>query len=1108
MRVTRRAGLLSVVAVAAVSASFVLLARVADSDSSITVTQGDFTLTCPRNTVVEGQTLTCTLANTAGEPRPWPVVAIMHLSTDEDRALVRGSSIDVAFGARSPSAALDADVWWIGETLVGYSRFDWPGSAGAATTEATDTRTVDVVAQQDSHDEETEAFYVALGPAGSRGVGLLYNNRQKVSVIDDDAASSNKSLSSLTLTAGGEAHSLSVTEATQTVTVSYPVTEATLTAEAANSRATMTISASHDGADVDLDGRGAATLALFGGEESVAVPLGVGTTELSLEVTAEDGTTGTHRIEVLRHALGAATEVAVSSEGFTLTCPAEVTRGRVATCDLTNTSSSSKPWPVVAVIHNSADGLRALVAEDPIIPSTDPAYSKDVTLGAQQPAPDNFNYGYGELFSGGSRSVYRTYGYEKFDWSGSAAAGASRRVAIELHDNSGDAGREAEVFYVAVAPSGYTGLSQLVANTAPVVLRRAPSASSVSVDGVTQTTASVSVTVADHDGSALHLRHRASPPEDASPPEEWTTQSKAASSSVVEFSLADLTAGTAYDIQASFDPSFASGVVSASFTTQADGGSRSGRPTVTEGPAITSSPAEGDSYGEGEAVEVSVTFSEAVAVTGEPWVVLTVGDRSRLARYAGGDGTATLTFAYTVKKVDSDEDGVSIEHQRLQLGGGSVVDADGNAARLRHPALADQAGHKVNVSPLPPTVTEGPAITSSPAEGDSYGEGEAVEVSVTFSEAVAVTGEPWVVLTVGDRSRLARYAGGDGTATLTFAYTVKKVDSDEDGVSIEHQRLQLGGGSVVDADGNAARLRHPALADQAGHKVNVSPLPPTVTEGPAITSSPAEGDSYGEGEAVEVSVTFSEAVAVTGEPWVVLTVGGRSRLARYAGGDGTATLTFAYTVKKVDSDEDGVSIEHQRLQLGGGSVVDADGNAARLRHPALADQAGHKVNVSPLPPTVTEGPAITSSPAEGDSYGEGEAVEVSVTFSEAVAVTGEPWVVLTVGGRSRLARYAGGDGTATLTFAYTVKKVDSDDDGVSIEHQRLQLGGGSVVDADGNAARLRHPALADQAGHKVNVSPSQRPAEPEEQPAIEERQPDPEPEQMQEPEQQQGPQPS
>ena len=455
------------------AAGLVLLAGTAGSDSSIAVTEGDFTLSCSTNTVAEGGTLTCTLANTSAEAKPWPVVAIMHLSTDEDRALVRGSPVDVAFGARSPSAELDNGAWWIGETLVGYSRFDWPGEAGAdpshTTTTAstpTHTRTVSIVANQDDLVEGSEAFYVALGPDGSRGVGLLYNNRQRATITEDDAASSDNSLSSLKATAGRD-RILSPTRASQTVAVGYEVTEATLTAEAARG-ATMAMSASFGGDPVDLDGRGGTSLAVLDGEESAAVPLGVGTTAVTLAVTAEDGTAATRRIDIVRQKLGAATAVTVSTGGFTLTCPAQVARAAVATCTLANTRSAPAPWPVVAVIHSSADDLRALVSEDPIIPDTDPAYVKDLSLGRQQPARQDFNYGYGELFSGGSRSVYRTYGYEKFDWSGNAPAGASRPVAIDLHH--GDPGAGMQVFYVAVAPSGYTGLSKLVDNKVPVLL--------------------------------------------------------------------------------------------------------------------------------------------------------------------------------------------------------------------------------------------------------------------------------------------------------------------------------------------------------------------------------------------------------------------------------------------------------------------------------------------------------------------------------------------------------------------------------------------------------------------------------------------------------------
>ena len=88
-------------------------------------------MTCPTGTVAESATLACTLRNTAAEAKPWPVVAILHLSTDTDRALVRGTSIDVALGTPSPDATIDGGVTWIGDTLVGYSRFDWSGSAGA-----------------------------------------------------------------------------------------------------------------------------------------------------------------------------------------------------------------------------------------------------------------------------------------------------------------------------------------------------------------------------------------------------------------------------------------------------------------------------------------------------------------------------------------------------------------------------------------------------------------------------------------------------------------------------------------------------------------------------------------------------------------------------------------------------------------------------------------------------------------------------------------------------------------------------------------------------------------------------------------------------------------
>ena len=100
----------------------------AGGDSTVTVTQDGFTLTCAAS-VAEGETLACTLTNTSSTAAAWPVVALVHLSDDNDRALVVGSPVDAAFATRQPAADLDSGVEWIGDTLVGYSRFDWSGNA-------------------------------------------------------------------------------------------------------------------------------------------------------------------------------------------------------------------------------------------------------------------------------------------------------------------------------------------------------------------------------------------------------------------------------------------------------------------------------------------------------------------------------------------------------------------------------------------------------------------------------------------------------------------------------------------------------------------------------------------------------------------------------------------------------------------------------------------------------------------------------------------------------------------------------------------------------------------------------------------------------------------
>ena len=125
-----------------------------------------------------------------------------------------------------------------------------------------------------------------------------------------------------------------------------------------------------------------------------------------------------------------------------------------------------------------------------------------------------------------------------------------------------------------------------------------------------------------------------------------------------------------------------------------------------------------------------------------------------------------------------------------------------------------------------------------------------------------------------------------------------------------------------------------------------------------MQSSPASGDTYAAAETVTVRLTFSEAVDVTGTPYVYLNIGGAVRKAMFASGSGSENLDFAYTVAAADFDADGVKVCTQtavnrgcgRVRLDGGAIVaSTDAFVADLALPAQDDQSGHKVVGTPLP---------------------------------------------------------------------------------------------------------------------------------------------------------------
>ena len=142
------------------------------------------------------------------------------------------------------------------------------------------------------------------------------------------------------------------------------------------------------------------------------------------------------------------------------------------------------------------------------------------------------------------------------------------------------------------------------------------------------------------------------------------------------------------------------------------------------------------------------------------------------------------------------------------------------------------------------------------------------------------------------------------------------------------------------------------------------------------------------------------------------------------------------------------------------------------------------------PPTIDD-VAVTSTPllnssggSTPDTYGEGETIEVSVTFNEPVtATTGTDFVLSVAAGAgaagAKRAPLLRGSDTATLVFGYTVLADDEDTDGIWIGDQDGTLVGdrnsnlqnGTIASvATTVAADLTHSALGVLSGHKVDGS--------------------------------------
>ena len=293
------------------------------------------------------------------------------------------------------------------------------------------------------------------------------------------------------------------------------------------------------------------------------------------------------------------------------------------------------------------------------------------------------------------------------------------------HENPGDADSNND-YLVTVTATGGTGARALMTDQAITVTVNdvdeppsAPAAPTVSPVSGTTDSLSVSWTAPDNSGKpdieSYDLQYRKGTIWIDGPQDETGLTA----------TIGGLDAATAYQVQVRATNDEGDGA----WSSPGSGSTGAAAAPAVSSVDVTSEPGDDDTYAIGDTIQVTVTFDQAVTVTGAPRIKLRVGGgdavHQKWAGYTSGSGNEALLFAYTVEAGDFDDNGIYIAADELELNGGTIQSSGGTDANLDYPLQGGQSGHNVDgVRPTPEF-----AVTS--VDGSS--------VIIVFSESLSAT---------------------------------------------------------------------------------------------------------------------------------------------------------------------------------------------------------------------------------------------------------------------------------------------------------------------------------------------------------------------------------
>ena len=422
-------------------------------------------------------------------------------------------------------------------------------------------------------------------------------------------------------------------------------------------------------------------------------------------------------------------------------------------------------------------------------------------------------------------------------------------------------------------------------------------------------------------------------------------------------------------------------------------------------------------------------------------VPLTVGANTIKVQVTAADGAPTLDYTVTVTRAATTSARVATRSPDATLRALALSNAaDDSAIALSPLFAAGTTSYTAAVSNEVEQITIAPTTTNNGASVE-YLNGSDTEIP----DADTTKNLQQVSLAVDATTITVQVTAADGATPKTYTVTVTRAATTSARVATRSPDATLRALALSNAaDDSAIALSPPFTAGTTSYTAAVSNEVEQITIAPTTTNNGASVEYLNSSD-----TEIPDADTTKAGQQVPLAVDATTITVQVTAEDGDTTLPYTVTVTRTPASAQARVTEAEVIEA---EVTEAVVTEVR----------------------VTSTPQLTS-----DTYGTGETIEFTVTFSDAVNVEDAPAFRFSLGnagqtqGVARVAAYDADRSTATkLVFTYEVQASDEDTDGIRVgDHtQTFPPDANDHITSNNAAAILTHSPLGILTDHKVDGS--------------------------------------